>query len=158
MNKALRKQAIYFSSGSWISLCSSRLEGGKVPFRNSLQHLNTLCRPRAAVFRVYTLMVHNPHGSPLSVWSEGLSAGSFFLVSVTPGTKKIFVCSAETQTCLYVLQGQFAQVNVTIQVFWVTLGEPREAGEDFLRIPNDLSFDPAICTSQWNLCAHVEAH
>lgn len=69
-------------------------------------------------------MVHNPHRNPLSVRSEGLSAGSFLLgCNCNPGTKKN-LCSAESQTGLYVLQGHFAQVNVTIQVFWVTLGEP----------------------------------
>lgn len=75
--KALRKQAINFSSGSKISVCSSRLEGGKFHFRNLTAISNILCSPRAAVFRVCTLKIHNPHRNLLSVWSESLSAGVF---------------------------------------------------------------------------------
>jgi len=73
MNKVLRKQAVIFSSGSWTSVCSSRLEGGKKLTTMS----NTLYSPIATVFRVYTLMVPKPHRNPLSAWSEGLSAGLF---------------------------------------------------------------------------------
>lgn len=161
MNKALRKQAKFCSSSSWISICSFRLEGGKVQFRNSLHHLiNILCSPGAAVIRTSITLTETLYQCGLRVYQLVHSCQE---VIVTPGTKRkittlfcwdsdVFLCFAGT-----LCSSKDNGASVLGDSRWTL----KRQEKDFLflrRIQSDLSFDPAICTLQWNLCAHVEVH